>query len=190
MVRHMFFLLVYGYHSTLIDYLLFWCLEDTGTPTDPLLLGQLYADGSEGSADESSEDAAADLAPDTGTAPDSVAVHPKGDYFSTGLSRKLLKEDAFKLKAQMESFVTRELFPELKFTVGDEEVEAQYCLLAVKSGAVQLGNKKIDPACFASEFRGTIGPTVSRLRQYAQNVARGKYQHKFLFVTKLTVSEC
>ena len=156
---------------------------------DSILLAQLSVEEEEDNAGESSEGAASNVTPDTANAPDSVLVPPKGDYFSTGMSRKLLKEDAFKLKAQLESFVTKELFPELKFTVGDEAVEAQYCLLALKTGMVQLGHNKIDPACFATEFRGTIGPHVSRLRQYAQNVARGKYQRKFLFVNELAISD-
>ena len=86
---------------------------------DTLLLAQLSAEGEEDDAGESSEGAAANVTPDTANAPDSVLVTLKGDYFSTGMSRKLLKEDAFKIKAQLESFVTKELFPELKFTVGD-----------------------------------------------------------------------
>lgn len=107
---------------------------------------------------------------------------PKVEYFGAGLSRKLLKEEAFKLKNQLESFVAKELFPELKFTVGDEETKAQYCLLALNSQTVQFGHSKINPACFASEFRGIIAPHISKLRQYSQNIARGKYQRKFRFL--------
>ena len=109
-----------------------------------------------------------------------LATVSKVGYFNTSLSKKLLKDEAFKLKNQLETWVAKELFPELKFTVGDEETEAQYCLLALESGIVKLGHSKIHPACFAAEFRGNIGPHVSKLRTYAQNVARGKYQRKFV----------
>ena len=104
-----------------------------------------------------------------------AAVKQKNKYYTDSFARTLLKRDTIRIEREISAFVAHEIFPDIKFTVGDDDYEKELLEYAVKSGYVKLGDPRIRMGTFTDEFRPEIGKSVSALRTNAQNQVRKKY---------------
>ena len=108
------------------------------------------------------------------------AASASADYsYSDGLARKMMKVTALRNNSMILNFVVNEVFKDMKFTDGDDDVEMQLVKLAIDDGYVKIDDPKIKEDAFITEYYHQISKCVTLLRQRAVNAARKKFQGKF-----------
>ena len=80
----------------------------------------------------------------------------------------------------MFKYVTREIFKDMKFTAGDEELERELIQLAINDRSVVIGDSRIPHEAIVEEYYRDIPKSITLLRTRTINLARKKFMRKLL----------
>ena len=94
-------------------------------------------------------------------------------------ARNILKLSAMQYEEKIFKCVSTDVFPDMKFPNGSDDVERNVILLAIASGEVAILDKKITEDAFVEEFFPQVSKALTVLRQRTVNSARGKFRRKF-----------
>ena len=112
--------------------------------------------------------------------PWSTGLPQNRDNYSINYARSILRVNNLANSNQVFKYVTREIFKDMKFTAGDEELERELIQLAINDRSVVIGDSRIPHEAIVEEYYREIPKSITLLRTRTINLARKKFMRKLL----------
>ena len=139
-------------------------------------------DGDEDYKDEQHEEYENTNLSNVNTNPWPAGLPERGDNYSVNYARSILRVNHLANSNQVFQYVTREIFKDMKFTAGDDDLERELIQLAINERYVVIGDSNIPHEAIVEEYYKEIPKSITVLRTRTINLARKKFMRKLLIV--------
>ena len=117
------------------------------------------------------------------------------DKYSVKHARSILRVNSVGNSNMVFQYVAKTVFPDMKFTEGDEELERELLEIALLESSVVIGDSRIPEAAFTQEYYPVVSKSVTKLRERTICSIRNKFLSKLIvdrwkFLSSLTILFC
>ena len=102
------------------------------------------------------------------------------DKYSVKHSRSILRVNSVGNSNMVFQYVTKTVFPDMKFTEGDEELERELLEIALLESSVVIGDSRIPEAAFTQEYYPVVSKSITKLREQTICSIRNKFLRKLI----------
>ena len=102
------------------------------------------------------------------------------DKYSVKHARSILRVNSVGNSNMVFQYVAKTVFPDMKFTEGDEELERELLEIALIESSVVIGDSRIPEAAFTQEYYPVVSKSITKLRERTICSIRNKFLRKLI----------